>query len=80
MSADANTPLGPAGSTSHISGIVPEHRVTNEGKRKNAHKRKQKHTRSPKPDSVRPENIDVEQSSPDSENKEDKGHSIDYLA
>ena len=76
MSADANTPLGPAGSASHISGIVPEHRVTNEGKGKNAHKRRQKHPRSPK----RTEHIDVEQSSPDSENKEDKVRSIDYLA
>ena len=76
MSADANTPLGPAGSTSHISGIVPEHRVTNEGKRKNAHKRRQKRSRSPK----QAEDIDLEQSSPDSENKEDQGHSIDYLA
>jgi len=76
MSADANTPLGPAGSASHIPGIVPEHRVTNEGKGKNAHKRRQKHPRSPK----RAEDIDVEQSSPDSENKEDQDHSIDYLA
>ena len=76
MSANANTPLGPAGSTSHISGIVPEHRVTNEGKSKDAHKRRQKPPRSPK----RAEDIDVEESSPDSENKEEQGPSIDYLA
>ena len=68
--------LVPAGSVSHISGIVPDHRVTNEEKSKNAHKRRQKEPRSAK----RAEDVEVEESSSDSENKEDQGQSIDYLA
>ena len=76
MSANANIPLGPAGSVSHISGIVPEHRVSNEEKNKKAQKRRKKQPRSPK----RAEDIEDEQSSTDSENKEDQGRSIDYLA
>ncbi len=76
MSANANIPLGPAGSVSHISGIVPEHRISNEEKNKKAPKRRQKQSRSPK----RTEDVEGEQSSPDSENKEEQGQSIDYLA
>ena len=79
MSADSN-PLSPAGASSHVSGIVPEHRVANEGTGRKAQKRKQKRRRSPKRAQAAPESPDVDQSLPDSRDPSDQDRSIDYLA
>lgn len=77
MSADANSPLGPTGSRSHIPGIVPDHKVANEGK--GPPRRRQKRRRGAKPVRPQPEAPDVDQSLPDSEDNNGQGGSIDCL-
>ncbi len=78
MSADANPSLGPTSSRSHISGIMPDHKVTNEPK--GAPKRRQKRCRKAKPVQPQTEDTDVDQSLPDSEDTNGQGGSVDCLA